>query len=354
MIELIRIQSQLENSKKQYENLKSLLQTTKQKLATAQSQNLSKPDKEIDGSSSNDAASINSIEMNAIRPGVIILGMHRSGTSIVGGLMNKMGLNTGGPLIQAAEDNAKGFFERIDVVIQNDLIFKKQVVHYAFNTNKYDTNQGLTDILSNNVDFREGKKALAFLNNENNYPWMLKDPRLCIALRTWLPLLNFIPAILYVFRHPFDVASSMNKRTTENFPLSKGLKLWYSYNKQAISKSNDLCRVVASHRSIMSKPQPEFDRIFIELNKCGVQIPHKVSSQDVNNFIDVKLQHGKSGLKDTACEKSDLSTLTPPESWPTKDEIHLHLYRESMRVYCALEDGSAFLPNFKWDESIYI
>jgi hypothetical protein len=68
----------------------------------------------------------------------------------------------------------------------------------------------------------------------------------------------------------------MNKRTTENFPLSKGLKLWYSYNKQAISKSNDLCRVVASHRSIMSKPQPEFDRIFNELNKCGVQIPHKV------------------------------------------------------------------------------
>lgn len=33
------------------------------------------------------------------RPGVIILGMHRSGTSILGGLMNKMGLKTGGPLI---------------------------------------------------------------------------------------------------------------------------------------------------------------------------------------------------------------------------------------------------------------
>jgi len=31
------------------------------------------------------------------RPGVIILGMHRSGTSIIGGLMNKMGLKTGGP-----------------------------------------------------------------------------------------------------------------------------------------------------------------------------------------------------------------------------------------------------------------
>lgn len=29
------------------------------------------------------------------RPGLIVLGMHRSGTSIVGGLLNKMGLHTG-------------------------------------------------------------------------------------------------------------------------------------------------------------------------------------------------------------------------------------------------------------------
>ena len=66
------------------------------------------------------------INENRYIPGVIILGMHRSGTSVVGGVMNKMGLNTGGPLIQPAEDNAKGFFERIDVVLQNDEIMKKQ------------------------------------------------------------------------------------------------------------------------------------------------------------------------------------------------------------------------------------
>ena len=42
--------------------------------------------------------------------------MHRSGTSVLGGLINKMGLKTGGPLIAPAEDNEKGFFERIDVV----------------------------------------------------------------------------------------------------------------------------------------------------------------------------------------------------------------------------------------------
>ena len=57
--------------------------------------------------------------------------MHRSGTSLLGGLMNAMGLKTGGPLIGAAGDNAKGFFERIDVVLQNDYIMKKQGIHYS-------------------------------------------------------------------------------------------------------------------------------------------------------------------------------------------------------------------------------
>lgn len=119
------------------------------------------------------------------RPGVIILGMHRSGTSIVGGLMSKMGLNTGGPLIEAAEDNAKGFFERVDVVLQNDALMKNQNIHYSYRTYAYDSKKGLKDVLNgeNEQFFGEGRRGLLFLNNISNYPWMLKDPRLCITLR---------------------------------------------------------------------------------------------------------------------------------------------------------------------------
>jgi len=64
--------------------------------------------------------------------------MHRSGTSVLGGLINKMGMKTGGPLIAAAEDNEKGFFERIDVVLQNDYLMQKQGVYYSFKTYKFD------------------------------------------------------------------------------------------------------------------------------------------------------------------------------------------------------------------------
>jgi hypothetical protein len=75
---------------------------------------------------------------------------------------------------------------------------------------------------------------------------MLKDPRLCITLRTWLPLLNFIPAVIFTYRHPYDVAMSLHVRY-EQYKIARGLKLWYIYNKRAIQQSMDLCRVVTSH-----------------------------------------------------------------------------------------------------------
>lgn len=236
------------------------------------------------------------------------------GTSVVGGLMTKMGLNTGGPLIEAAEDNEKGFFERIDVVLQNDALFQRQNIHYAQNTYNYNALQGLKDILNNRDStnfFNEGKRGLAFLNDPLSYPWMLKDPRLCITLRTWLPLLDFVPAVLFIYRHPFDVTLSMHKRATEHFKMGKAMKLWYVYNRRAVKQSNDLCRVVGSHKKIMAAPQSEFDRIFTELQSCGVPVPHKLTSSAISDFIDIKLQHGRNGAGDVLCA-GDLKTLEPP------------------------------------------
>ena len=62
--------------------------------------------------------------------------------------MNKMGLNTGGPLIRPWHDNEKGFFERIDVVVQNDAIMQKQSIDYAQSTYRFDTLKGLKEVLA--------------------------------------------------------------------------------------------------------------------------------------------------------------------------------------------------------------
>ena len=101
----------------------------------------------------------------------------------------------------------------------------------------------------------------------------------------------------------------------------------------------------------MKNPHPEMRRIRDDLIACGVPVPHYLSKEQVEEFVDPKLQHGKSANKDSPCN-GDIKNINPPETWSTTDVKHIGLYREVMRVYCALEDGSAYDPNFHWDESI--
>ena len=55
---------------------------------------------------------------------VVILGMHRSGTSMVAGALATAGLYAGEPdeLLADQSDNPHGFWERRDVVSLNDAI----------------------------------------------------------------------------------------------------------------------------------------------------------------------------------------------------------------------------------------
>ena len=235
------------------------------------------------------------------------------------------------------------FFEIIDAVLQNDFLMNKQGVGYDHATHKYDNGEGLRVMLSRNSG-KEGTRALSFLNNPASYPWMLKDSRMCITLRTWLPVLNFIPSILYkigisliipsilyIFRHPLDVAMSLHKR--EGFPINKGLRMWYVYNKRALRNSNDLCRVTGSHRLIMASPRQEMDRIYDTLiGQCNTHVPHRVTDEKLSSFIDVNLIHGKSGGVDSTCVEGNgfirsNTNIKPPDIWPTTDDGHLQLYR---------------------------
>lgn len=73
--------------------------------------------------------------------GVVVLGMHRLGTSMVTGLLQAMGLSLGEPgtLLRGKEgENDKGFFERLQVVIQNDELMEEQDVNWALNLFKFD------------------------------------------------------------------------------------------------------------------------------------------------------------------------------------------------------------------------
>jgi hypothetical protein len=55
---------------------------------------------------------------------VLVLGMHRSGTSALTGILNILGADLGLNMMKAAEDNERGFFENRSIYNINEKILE--------------------------------------------------------------------------------------------------------------------------------------------------------------------------------------------------------------------------------------
>jgi len=325
-------------------------------VAEYESRQKEKESEEIAAVETNDAALLAGNHRN----GFMILGMHRSGTSMLGGLLHKSaGYAVGGPLIGSSFDNEMGFFERVDIVLQNDEFMRKQHISWASNVIHYDWEQALRDKESGAVTFKEGNRGLPFLNDPNNAPWMQKDPRMCITLKTWLKLMNNEPAVVFTYRHPLEVAMSINKRD-ENIRVETGLRLWIVYNMRAIQNSRGLCVVKSSNDAILADPLHEVQRISDELtDKCAVPPPpNRVTQEAIDKFIDPKLQHNK---KKDNTGKEVIKTYNDGKcvvyKYKSKEEKgsasyarEKSLYEKAMKVYCDLQSGIAHEEDYVWPE----
>jgi len=294
-------------------------------------------------------------------PGFVVLGMHRSGTSMLSGLLvTACGYNVGGPLIGAAFDNERGFYERIDVVLQNDAFMWGQQVSWSAGVREYDAEKALKHKENGKVQFKEGERALKFLNDPSNAPWLQKDPRMCITLKTWLKLLDQEPAVVFTYRHPMEVAMSLNKRE-KNFGIERGLRLWIVYNMRAVQNSQDLCRVLSSNDAILADPLTEVQRISDELtSKCGVPAPpNRVTQEEVDKFVDPALQHNKKKREkeEAASERKLIAEYDgckvfdyedDPNDLSPKRARELEMYKKAMKVYCDFQSGKAYEPDYEW------
>lgn len=300
------------------------------------------------------------------RRGFVVLGMHRSGTSMLSGLLvTGMGYKTGGPLIKPAFDNEKGFFERIDIVNQNDEFFKAQKMNWAANVVKYDWKKALEQKKTGKVPFKRGQSGLDFLNNKANAPWLQKDPRMCITLRTWVELMNSEPAVVYTYRHPLEVAMSIKKRQ-KNISLETGMRLWIVYNMRAIQNSAGLCRVLSSNESIFTDTLREVQRISDELTeRCKVpKPPHRIDQATVDQFVDPNLQHNRKKREEGAKERKIVAVHGGSEDDPkacivrdyTSDFLEgtpmrvreTQMYLKAMKVYCDLQSRDAYKEGYEW------
>ena len=231
----------------------------------------------------------------------IVLGMHRSGTSTVAGILhlNKVIMGTyqsfwPRPLPQ----NPKGFYENYDFRIINDRLLNK----VGYDAKSYES-EIPEPLVSDKIKNAMVKIVQKYDTKYEHWGW--KDPRTCLTISQWVTIfteLNLIHKlkIIFVTRRAIAVARSL--KTRNDLPLEKGMALWKSYTERVLDfcEHNGFPTFYMSFEGILQSPEDHCEKMFdfLETNFDPTIVKH---------FVDKKIS--TSGTGEDAEIPNDISDL---------------------------------------------
>ena len=220
---------------------------------------------------------------------LVILGMHRSGTSALGGTFHKLGLDFGTNLMPPEEgSNEAGFWEHNSIVPIHERMLRALGSHWS---DPAPLPEGWTD--------RPDVAALAreivdVLRHDFSHPgdWGMKDPRMCRLLPVWLPLFAEVgarPVFVLISRHPYEVVSSLAKR--DGLDRQQSYALWLRYMTEAERYTRGYPRVFVRYEDLLADWH---STIGMCLHKLGVKAHPANPDQaeaDITAFLTPSLRH---------------------------------------------------------------
>jgi hypothetical protein len=225
---------------------------------------------------------------------IVILGMHRSGTSALAGLLHEMGAYFGSNEISigANEQNPNGFWERRDVRDIND-----DVLH-SINCDWNCVNNFNIDKLSQETIKNFNTRAKLIIDELNDHkPWLLKEPRFCLLFSLWERLLEDSVCI-HIYRNPLEIAKSLQAR--DGTPLNVGIAMWEKYTVEALYASRNQLNLFVSHEKLITQPVAVAEELIGQLSKHGFKGLEVPNPDKIEQFIDKKLYHEKNSLENTS------------------------------------------------------
>jgi hypothetical protein len=153
---------------------------------------------------------------------IIVLGMHRSGTSTIARILAELGVNMGDQLLGATSSNPYGHYEDAEFFELNNRIFTDLGVDW----NRPPTSETLGKV---SAELKEEARALI---TAKSGLWGMKEPKTCFTIRIFGDFLTN-PYFIVITRKAEDIAKSLNVRN--GMELTEGVALTDSYN-QAISE----------------------------------------------------------------------------------------------------------------------
>jgi len=214
--------------------------------------------------------------------GLLALGSHRCGTSMLAGLLALHGAFMGQTL-PPGRNNPKGYWEHMGINEANE----SMLAHLRIS---WDWPFLLPPRWQERLALFEDLRAQACTPFQNQTLWAVKDPRLCRLLPLWLPLFSRLSDKLYsvvIFRHPEGACRSLEKRNAMS--RRRALALWLHHFTDALSSLQNLPWIAVNYERMLTNPRQGMEILAERLELNGW--PRTPSDEEVREFVDPALRH---------------------------------------------------------------
>ncbi|WP_082765878.1 glycosyltransferase [Azotobacter vinelandii] len=232
---------------------------------------------------------------------VVVLGMHRSGTSVITRGLQALGVQLGTRLMPAAPgNNEKGFWEDMDVNALNIELLA------ALGQDWHTLTPLLPEHLNPSVLDSFKLQAVQLLREKLSgvESFGLKDPRIARLLPFWTSIFAHLDVqVRYVVacRHPMSVARSLAKR--DGFALEKAYQLWLEHMLASLAGTQNRPRVVVDYDLLMEEPAVQLQRIAQALD-LEFDADSQAFAEYKEEFLEEGLRHSRFAAADLCLDKA--------------------------------------------------
>lgn len=223
--------------------------------------------------------------------GVCVLGMHRSGTSLVAGILKELGVALGpeDEFLPPNENNQRGYRELAELVEINDQILTRFGGSWD---NPPELPVGWADS-KELAPLRDRATRALGARFAGSAPWAWKDPRNCVTLPFWQLL---VPGLRYVVcvRNPVDVADSLRSREGEGRPWPEHVAEWLRHTALALVHTAGRPRTLVHFEHFFQDPEQRVRRLarFLGVEERLVE---PATMARITELVDPELVHGYTG-----------------------------------------------------------
>lgn len=221
------------------------------------------------------------------RRALLVLGMHRSGTSALARVLSLCGATLPRTLMPPDHNNPRGYFESEIFYRLHDSLFEQAGTRW----------DDLSPLEEDWIDAPAGASWIERLGKVvqeefgDSPLFVLKDPRLCRLVPVWLRVLDKIgvePSFVILARHPLEVATSLH--LAHHVPKTKTYLLWLQYFLSAEQATRDSRRSFATYASLL-REWPSVMRRMSEDLELPLEPTTAAARAELEAFLSPELRH---------------------------------------------------------------